>query len=142
LYNNDSRWNICHLKKLHGSVIIYDIVFFQEKKPVFGKNAFRPTLKPKRKPEKNFKFGSSLHFGPVRKGRNAFFPETHFFQRLEKRAYYARLLQIKVRFVSIIMAIHIFLVFRHGLGSEHGIQNLKLRIWVGLLMESNSNDRL
>jgi hypothetical protein len=25
--------------------------------PVFGKNVFRPTLKPKRKPEKNLKFG-------------------------------------------------------------------------------------
>ena len=25
--------------------------------PVFGKNAFRPTLRPKRKPRKNFNFG-------------------------------------------------------------------------------------
>jgi hypothetical protein len=47
---------------------------------------FRPTLKPKRKPEKtsnSVKIRSSLHFGPVRKGRNAFFPETHFFRRLD-----------------------------------------------------------
>jgi hypothetical protein len=32
---------------------------------------------------KNFKFGSSLRFGPVRQGQNTFFPETNFFQGLD-----------------------------------------------------------
>jgi hypothetical protein len=53
-------------------------------KPVFGNNVFRPTVKPKRKPEKNFKFGSSLRFGPVRQRRNTVFPETYFFQKTGK----------------------------------------------------------
>jgi hypothetical protein len=45
------------------------------------KNVFRPTVKPKLKPEN--KFGSNVRFGPVRQRRNTFFPETHFFQRLD-----------------------------------------------------------
>jgi hypothetical protein len=30
---------------------------------------------------KNFKFGSSLRFGPVKQRQNTFFPETHFFPK-------------------------------------------------------------
>jgi hypothetical protein len=51
-------------------------------RPVFGKNAFRPTLKPKRKPEKTSNMGQVCVSDSVIKGRNAFSPETHFFQRL------------------------------------------------------------
>jgi hypothetical protein len=66
------------LKPLQGNHRIYI------HSPVFGKNAFRPTLKPKRKPEKNFKFGLiwvKFAFLPSEKRPKRIFPRNTFFPK-------------------------------------------------------------